>query len=200
MSDDVTVLKLRGKLMYPRVFYPDTMYEHRWTVDLLLDEAGKREAMEQGLRVKMNEKNKDLFDGYDGSFVRIDRPVKDRNGNERERPTVVVYNKGMSGPRDVPSDTGIGNGTDAVVRFIVKKQDNTGKVMSPAEAQKKYGGYGMFLTGVQIVNLVPYERSSDPEMDFVEESGSFEVAETTDEGAFDWKEGDTPFDSAQTAS
>ena len=70
MSDDIQILKIRGKLMYPKLFHPDTRFEDRWTTDVLLDEAGKLEAKAEGLRIKMNEKYADKFEGFDGSFLR----------------------------------------------------------------------------------------------------------------------------------
>jgi hypothetical protein len=185
-KDDVTILKMRGLMMYPKLFHPDTMYEDKWTLDLLLDEDSKKKAEEQNLRVKHKDNYADQFDGYDGHFLRIERKVKNYNGEERDRPIV----KDPTGSKDVPTDTGIGNGTEANVRFMVLTRDNTGKTMSPATAQKKYGGYGMFLTGVQIIELVPYERKTDPETDFVDESDGKE---------FDWAKGDEPFDDLTAA-
>lgn len=204
MSDDILIVKITGKLMYPKLFHPDTRYEDKWTTDVLLDEAGKKKAQEEGLRVKVNDKWKDEFKGYDGSFIRAERPcnqvkretLEDGSIRElkvpRERPTVKDINA-----RDVPSSVGIGNGTDAVVRFIVKTRNKNGKVMTPAEAQKEYGGYGMFLTGVQVLNLVPYERTTDPDTDFVKEEGSFSVddIDTGDgDGGHEVAKTDDPFD------
>ena len=185
MADDLNVMKLKGKLMYAKLFQPDTRFDPKWTADVLLDAQGLEEAQKANLRVKKNDKWGDLFDGYDGSYVRVERPTTNFAGEERDPPVVKDAKV-----RDVPSSTGVGNGTDAYVRFLVKTQDNRGNQMSPAEAHKKYGGYGMFLTGVQIVNLVPYERSSDPDTDFVEEDGDFDIGGN---GGFE-AVGDAPFD------
>ncbi len=190
MSEDLQILKIKGKLMWPKLFKPDTYFEPRWTVDLLLNEEGKKKAKEETLRVKVNDKYKGLFDGYDGSFIRIERPVTDRKGEERDPP--VVKDAKL---RDVPSTVGIGNGTDAIARFFVKTRNKQGKIMSPAEAMKSNDGYGMFLTGVQIINLVPYENTSDPETDFIEEDGSFS---TGGDGGFDFEKGDEPFDKSDS--
>jgi hypothetical protein len=186
MTDEIQIMKLKGKMMYPKLFHPDTRYEPKWTVDLLLDAAGKKQAAAESLRVKKNDNYKDKFDGYDGSYIRVERPVKNRDGVDRDPPVVKDAKV-----RDVPSSTGIGNGTDAIVRFMVKTKDNKGKEMTPAEVMKLHGGYGMFLTGVQITNLVPYERGSDPDKDFVEEEGTFDVQ---GDGGFDFEKGDMPFD------
>lgn len=183
---DLTILKFKGKLMWPKFFHPDTSYEHKWTTDLLLDESELKRAKSEGLRVKHNEKYEGQFEGYDGHFIRADRPVKGRDGVEREPP--IVKDGSL---RDVPSDVAIGNGTDAIVRFIVKTTGKDGKEMSPAEAMKLYKGYGMFLTGSQIINLVEYNRDSDPDVDFVKEEGSYSIDDT---GGFDFEKGDEPFD------
>lgn len=207
MSDNNTtteVLKMRGLLMYPRIFQPDNFYEEKWTLDLLLDKEGLKKAKEHGLRVHKTRTPKEgdpydpyagLFEGYDGSYLRIDRPTKSVNGDKRERPMV----KDVTGRADVDEDTLIGNGTEANVLFIVKKRDKNGSEMSAAEAMKKYNGYGMFLTGVQIINLIPFERDGDPETSFIEEEGSFKAEQEKAEG-FDFEKGDDlPFEDITAA-
>lgn len=196
-DSNFTVLKMEGLLIYPKVFQPDTMFDEKWTTDLLLDADGVKEAKENNLRVKHKEKYADLFDGYDGSFLKIEKPTRKRDGSENDRPIV----KAANGRTDVPVDTSIGNGTRAKVRFTLKTKDMYGKELSPAEVMKKWGGYGMYLTGVQILDLVEYERTVDPETDFVEEDGSFEIDQNSvDNQVFDFDEGDSPFaDESKTA-
>jgi hypothetical protein len=188
-ENEMQILILKGKLMYPKLFQPDTEYEHRWTVDLLLDAEGIKKANENALRIKKNPKYADQFPGYDGSYLRIDRSVLDKAKGENRDPPTVVDPK----TRPVKSTTRVGSGTDARVRFMVKKKDNKGKFLSPSEALSKHGGYGMFLLGVMILNLVEYAgRNSDPDVDFVETNeGSFSV---DDAGGFDFDKGDSPFD------
>lgn len=186
------VVKLKGKLMWPKLHQPDTKYTPRWTVDLLLDAEGLAEAKTQGLRIKKNNKAgearyADTYEGYDGSFLRIEKPCKTADGKELDPP--AVKNKKL---QDITSDTIIGNGTDAYVRFSKKTKNMEGKEMSPAEAMKAYGGYGMFLLGVQVLDLVEYKGAADPDKDFVVEAS---------EGDFDWDNGDeNPFDEIQEAS
>lgn len=188
-KDDTKILKLKGKLMWAKLFQPDTAYEHKWVTDLLLDAEGLKIAQENSLRVKTRDSYKDQFEGFDGSYIQLTRPLKKRSGEENDPPLVKD-----SKTRDVPSSVGIGNGTDAYARFMVKTRDMSGQVMTPAVAMKKHGGYGTMLLGVQIINLVPYERSGDPDVDFVsDDSGSFEVG--NDSGGFDFEKGDeVPFD------
>lgn len=180
------IKKLKGKLMWPKLHQPDTTFDHKWTLDLLLDSDGLKEAKKEGLRIKTRDAYKDQFEGFDGSFLRIERPIKTAAGEDRDPPIVKD-----SKVKTISDEVIIGNGSDAYVRFMVKTRDATGNEMSPAEAQKKYGGYGMFLMGVQVLNLVEYERSSDPDRDFVEEDGF----SSQDSSGFNYEEGDEiPFD------
>jgi hypothetical protein len=186
--DDFTFLKFKGKLMWPKLFHTDTKFKKKWTTDLLLDENELKRAKEENLRVKFNKKYVDQFDGYDGHYIRLDREETTAKGEKRQPP--VVKDKNI---RDVPPDISIGNGTDAIVRFMLKTMDEDGNVMSPAVAQKKYKGYGGLLTGVQIINLVEFERSSDPDTDFVQEEGSYSAHASSD-GGFEIAKGEDPFD------
>jgi hypothetical protein len=174
MSEAPTTLKIKGLLMWPKIFQPDTKFDDKWTLDLLLDKEGLATAKEHGLRISKKRKDgtvpyADQFDGYDGSYLRIQKNCKDRNGKPMDPPKV----KDVTGKVDVDPDTGIGNGTKANVLFMIKRRDMNGSEMSLAEAMKKYNGYGMLLLGVQIIDLVEYEGESD----FVEEEGSFKAEE-----------------------
>lgn len=187
---DTTILKIKGKLMWPKLFTPDTKFTEKWTTDILLNAEGIKIAKENSLKVKNDRDNyKGLFDGYDGSYIKADRPTKKRDGTAVERPAVKDKET-----RDVPSTVGIGNGTDAYVRVMVKTQDMSGAFMAPAQAMKKQGGYNTMLLGTQILNLVPYESKGNPDVDFVsEDSASFEYG--SESGGFDFEKGDDmPFD------
>lgn len=186
-----TILKIKGKLMYPKFSRPDPSFNNpRWTTDLLLDKEGLKIAKEHDLRIKKTRVNKQtgdaetpyggMFDGYDGSYLRIEKSTHKANGEAVDPPTVKDAKL-----RDIPSNIQIGNGSEANVRFLVRNSD--------PEAIKKYGGYGMYLLGAQILDLVEYEYSTDPEVDFIEEDSGFEIAEGTT-GDFDWDKGDSPFD------
>lgn len=182
MSDEPTIVVLAGKAMYAKLVYPDTKYDPRWTVDLLLDKTNLDMAKDSDIRVKHNPKFEGLYEGYDGHFVRVERPCANvKRGIEYDPPTVVD-----SKTNPVPSEIQLGNGSDVRVRAIVKN--------SISDADKvKYKGYGLFMTGVQVLNLIPFERMGDPTKDFVDEgiSGGFEApfpsasAANGSEGAFD---------------
>lgn len=197
-ESNIKTATIKGKLMYAKLFNPDTKYEPKWTTDLLLDAEGLKEAEKLALRVqkeRFNKKTKsttipyeNLFPGYDGSYLRIERTVTDKKKKvDRARPVV----KDSSGSKDVPSTTSIGNGTDARVKFMIKTQNVDGKELSPSEVMAEHGGYGMFLLGAKLLNIVPYERKEgaggnyNPDDDFTKD-------ESTD-GGFQVK-GDTAFD------
>lgn len=197
-KSETKIVTLKGKLMYPKLFNPDTKYEPKWTVDLLLDAEGLKEANELALRVqkvRVNKKTKETsipyenaFPGYDGSYLRIERPVLDkRKKADRTRPVV----KDSSGSKDVPSTTSVGNGTDARVKFLIKTQNGDGKELSPSEALSENGGYGMFLIGAKLLNIVPYERKDgaggnyNPDDDFTKDESSDGGFKVTGNSAFD---------------
>jgi hypothetical protein len=169
-------VKLKGKAMYAKVHQLDTKFEPKWTLDLLLDAESLKMAQEMNLRVK-NDRDiyKNQFKGYeDGWYIRIDRPLKDRDGDTNDPPKVID-----SKLRDVPSHVQIGNGSEVNVQFFIKNGN-------PA-ALKKWGGYGAYLLGVQILKLEEFRRSN-PDTDFVEEdgdgaAGSFSTSEFTDDDA-----------------
>ena len=179
MSDDFTPIKLKGKLMWTHLFVPDKEY-NKYSATLLLDATSEKRAREENLRVKFKEEWKDMFEGYSGHFITPEKPVMNKAGNINQPPEVKDAKL-----RPVSPLTGIGHGTDAYVKFSKKTKDLNGKVMSPAEVMKKHGGYGCYLYGVQITNLVEYARSGNPDVDFVIEDG---------DSGFDFEKGDDPFD------
>jgi len=162
MSDEPTIIILTGKAMYAKLVYPDTKYEPRWTVDLLLKGEDLEMAKKNEARVKHNPKYEGLFDGFDGHYVNIAKPCSKADGEEHDPPEVVDK---FTNP--VPSDDQVGNGSDIRVRALVKDKISD-------DIKKKYNGYGLFMTKVQVLNMIPYERMGDPSKDFVvEEEGTY---------------------------
>jgi len=170
--------------MYPKIQAGnyDTKYKDTWTIDLLLDKEGLKVAKAEKLRIKKSSikdgeavtKYAGLFDGYDGSYLRLQRSVVDANGDNREPPKLID-----SKLNPIPPSVKIGNGSEVKVQFIVKDDD--------AETIKKFGGKGTFLLGVQVLKLVAYEgRAGDPEKDFVEEDGESLVSSSD----FSFEQGD----------
>ena len=189
--------------MWPKLFKPETTFEDRWVTDLLLDTEGLKNAKAKGLRIKKRDDYGTQFDGYDGSYLNLTRNVANKTKGGDNTPPVVLDAKLSK----ISQEIDIGNGTDARVRAMVKTRNMSGQEMSPAEAMKEYKGYGLFLTDVMIINLIPYERSDDPENDFVPVEGGFEAAAGTDAGivddSMDWAKptggDDSPFDEQKVA-
>ena len=176
MSNEPNILKFKGVFMYPKLFRPDTTYEHKWCVDLLLDEEHKKIAEENNLRVYKTRYPKGkpsydpyvgLYDGYDGSYIRLERKTKNYKEEDVEPP--VVKDAQL---RDIPSSINIGNGTIGYGRFIVKDGN--------PEHLKEYGGYGCYLLGAQILKLEEYESNGDGSGFDAEDDGF-----TVDTGGFD---------------
>lgn len=197
MSEDnsqATVLILKGIAMWPRVFQPDTSFNSsKWSLDLLLDAEGIEVAKKHNLRIKKTSVNKqtgeavtkyaDLYDGYDGSYINITRNTHNYQGEPVE-PPVVKDGK----LRDIPSSVRVGNGSVMKTRFLVKNRNQ--------DHIKEYGGFGCYLLGVQVLELVEYEGGQDEggENDFVAEENAF-VMNSTSDGGFDFESGDDiPFE------
>lgn len=193
-KNESTVLKMKGKMMWPKLFTPDNAFNStKWTLDLLLDKEGLKVAKENQLKVRKVQFNKktqetstpysDMFDGFDGSYLRITRPTHKASGEAVDPPIVKD-----SSLRDFPSNVGIGNGSEAYVRFLVKNRDPS--------VLEEHGGYTGYLLGVQILDLVEYEgsSSSDPDSDFISEDEGFKFEDKENDGGFNWEKGDSPFD------
>jgi hypothetical protein len=178
-KNDNTSITLTGALYYPKLVIPDTKFEAKWYVDLFLKGENLEKAKKNALRVKTHKLGKDAVEGYDGEYVRIERKVRNYKGEESQRPPVK-----NSTLQEVPLDIVkvLGNGTIAKVKFLKATKRKGGATMSPAEAMSEYGGYGMYLQGVQILDLVVYRREGDPENDFVVEPSGyrFEDGENVD--------------------
>jgi len=184
---DNNIVILKGIAMYPKVFNPDAGYQGKnpkWVVDILLDadELAKAKALDIRVKTKYQKGAKkgemiydpsDLPKGYDGSFVRFERPTHNRDGDPYDPPKVVDAKR-----NPVSAKTNIGNGTVMKARAFIKNQN--------PNAVEEYGGYGVFLLGVQIIELVTFEREDGEFDDFDEEDGF--VAPNA--SGFDFEKGD----------
>lgn len=166
-------ITITGKAGWNYLFNPDPKF-NKYRLDLLLDKEGIAQAKKLNLRIKTYDGYKDLFDGFDGSYIRAE------TDGETKNPPRIYDAKA----KKLKESVGVGHGSDVILKAGVKTYDFTSKKqLSPAEAQKKWGGYGLFLNAVQITNLIKYEGNSD----FVPTDGSFSSEET---GEFSFDEGD----------
>jgi len=151
-------MKLQGKSMWACVQSPNTKFEPVYCIDLVIDAAQAKEVRKQGLKVKKND------DGE--SFVKLKRKLFKQDGTENSKPKVVDASK-------APFTNLIGNGSIVNVFYNLYE-------WGPG----KYGsGIGADLTGIQIIDLVPYGGG---EPDFEEVDGFVasrpkEVKETEEE-------------------
>lgn len=178
-EQDNLILKLKGRLMWPKIFKPDSFKPKgsttpvvRWTTDLLLDGESLAKAQEEQLRIRKIDKNgkamyEGLYEGYDGSYLRLERGVTSRAGKEMDPPKVID-----AALRPVNPNILIGNGSVAAVRFLVQNGDPS--------VIEEFGGYKGYLLGVQILELVEFDREIDPEKDFVEEGSGIEDNDEND--------------------
>ncbi len=184
---------LSGKGLYTRLFQPDShpQWGSKWGTTLLLDNAETERAKDAQLQVKYKAEYGGKFPGFEGNFIRINRPTvksKFAGGGPNEAPEVIDVHS-------VPLDpyTLIGDGSDLKVKFIVKS--------GTAESIKKYGGKSTWLIKVQVTNLVkgsPAVGSYFPDADFMEDSSEWGSSIASPKGSPE--AASSPFDSKATAT
>lgn len=173
MAEKSTIVAIKGKAMYAKVVRPDTKYAPKWVVDILLDAEGIELAKKHKIRTRKSSINKktqqvrtpyeNLYEGYDGTYIRTERFTHKQDGTPIDPPFVVDSKK-----RNVPSSVQIGNGSDVKVQVLVKNRN--------LEALEEYGGFGTLFLGIMIINLVPYDGAGADD-GFEEEVGGFEISD-----------------------
>ena len=128
---------LNGKAYWASISNPNTTFEPVWSIDLAVDSANKKRAIESGLAVK----NKD---DERGDFITFKRKVTSKNGNANNPPSLKDSEK-----RDIKG-TLVGNGSDVNVLFKTYEWNYAGK-----------NGIGADLQAVQVINLVEYSEGED---------------------------------------
>ncbi len=173
-------IQIKGKIGYHDIFVPGQMFG-KYRVDVLLDAEGVAAAKKANLRVKVLENYKNLYEGFDGSYIRAEAAPKSAAGKDNNPPRIYDAKA-----KRLEKQIGVGYGSDVLLKATLKTMDFLSKKeLSPAEAMKKWGGYGLLFNALQILNLVEYTGNQD----FVpSEEGSFSVSNT--EGGFNFDEGD----------
>jgi hypothetical protein len=101
--------------------HPDTKYEHRWKVDVVLDEAWKENLQKAGFNI---------YQDGDGDWIlRVIKKVKTRAGKTQAPPTVVAKD---GTPVTVP----VGNGSVCDTRVYAKYNTVAGKTFLNAYLNK----------------------------------------------------------------
>jgi len=144
--------KFKGKAMWAAVQTPNTKFDPRWCVDLIVEGDEITRAKKIGLKV--HEKNGD-------SILKFTRKVQRKDGTENRQPIVVDASTN-------PTDAMIGNGSvvNVQVRPFTYKNRQTGESMTSAD-----------LHAIQILELVEFGEgvSFDIEDGFVDELKSSKV-------------------------
>ena len=128
---------LSGKAYWASIANQNSTFEPVWSIDLALDEANKKKAIDSGLAVK----NKD---DERGDFVTLKRKVTSKNGSQNNPPSLKDSQK-----RDIKG-TLIGNGSDVNVLYKTYEWSYAGK-----------SGVGADLQAVQVINLIEYAEGED---------------------------------------
>ena len=121
--------------------HPDTKYEHRWKVDIVLDEAWKNNLQKAGFNV---------YQDGDGDWIlRVIKKVKTRAGKTQSPPTLISE-------EGEPVTTAIGNGSICDIRVYAKYNTVAGKTFLNA-----------YLNKVTVKEHLVYEGGSE-DIDFDE--------------------------------
>ena len=140
---------IEGTAMWASIKSPNTKYEPKYTIDLVVDNKTAQDLDKQGFSVK--------FDKPEGPTINIKRKVNGPSGMIRKAPKLIDKNK-------QEMDCAVGNGSK------VRVQAN------PWEVEMNGNNYkGLELQAVQVVELVQYSAGDGDELDVILEEA--EVSE-----------------------
>jgi len=143
---------VKGKAMWASITQPNTTYEPKWSVNLVVDNDTAEKFSGNGYTVK----NKAVsWSDEELPTIVIQRKVTAPWG-EREAPELVGTERDTKG-QWLPMNVKVGNGSDVSVKY------------KEWETKKNGVAYkGLELVKVQVTNLIPYE--SDEDFDASEET------------------------------
>ncbi len=123
-----------GVAYWASITTPNTRFEPKYTIDLVVDNDTAQKLKTEGFSVK--------FDKEEGPTITMKRLVNGPNGMVRKAPKLLDKNKNEL-------DCQVGNGSKVRVQF------------NEYEGENKYGPYaGLDLQAIQVLDLVEY-RSED---------------------------------------
>ncbi len=128
--------ELTGKCKWAHVQHPNTTYDAKWSIDLMVDNPQMQALLEsKGFNIKENKEGE--------KFLHIKRNVISRKGKENDAPVVLDKN-------GEPTTSLIGNGSTVTVGF------------DGFDWSSSFGsGVTAYLNTVKIVDLVPYKEAID---------------------------------------
>jgi hypothetical protein len=132
---------LEGIANWASITTPNTRFEHKYCIDVVLDDATAQELRSQGYNIK---------DKDDGPTITISRKVNGPNGMVRKPPTLMDAQKQTL-------DCLVGNGSK------VKVQARPWEITRNGQDFK-----GLELQAVQVIDLVRYSAGDGDEFDVIE--------------------------------
>tara|TARA_R100000008_G_C3563913_1_gene157943 strand:+ start:442 stop:873 length:432 start_codon:yes stop_codon:yes gene_type:complete len=132
---------LEGIANWASITTPNTRFEHKYCIDVVLDDATAQELRSQGYNIK---------DKDDGPTITVSRKVNGPNGMVRKPPTLMDAQKQTL-------DCLVGNGSK------VKVQARPWEITRNGQDFK-----GLELQAVQVIDLVSYSAGDGDEFDVIE--------------------------------
>jgi hypothetical protein len=132
---------LEGIANWASITTPNTRFEHKYCIDVVLDDATAQDLRSQGYNIK---------DKDDGPTITISRKVNGPNGMVRKPPTLMDAQKQTL-------DCLVGNGSK------VKVQARPWEITRNGQDFK-----GLELQAVQVIDLVRYSAGDGDEFDVIE--------------------------------
>ena len=124
------------KCKWANLITPDTRYEHKWKIDLILTKKLAESLKSVGFNVKTDK------DG--DQYLRVVKKTRTKSGTPMEAPRVVALDG------STPVTERIGNGSVVNIKIYAKYIEVSGQTHLPA-----------YINAVQVVELEPYTGGSD---------------------------------------
>lgn len=143
-GDEFTLTNVKCK--WAALITPDTRYEHKWKIDVILTKKLSESLKSVGFNVRTDKDGDEI--------LRVIKKTRTKGGSPMEAPRVV----GLDGI--TPFAERIGNGSTVNIKIYAKYIEVSGQTHLPA-----------YINAVQVVDLVPYKGGSDFD-DLTGEGGS----------------------------
>tara|TARA_R110002020_G_scaffold198231_2_gene399476 strand:- start:11115 stop:11546 length:432 start_codon:yes stop_codon:yes gene_type:complete len=134
---------LEGIAYWASITTPNTRFEPKYTIDVVLDSTTAQELSDKGLNVK--------FDKEEGPTITVSRKVNGPNGMIRKAPSLMDRNKNQL-------DCLVGNGSKVKVQAKPWEMTRNGQDFK-----------GLELQAVQVIDLVQYSSGDGDEFDILED-------------------------------
>ena len=132
-----------GTAMWANITTPNTRFEPKYSIDLVVDNDTAQSLKQEGFNVK--------FDKEEGPTITIKRNVSGPNGMVRKAPKLLDKNKNEM-------DCLVGNGSKVKVQARPWEMSRNGKDFK-----------GLELQAVQVIDLVQYSSGDGDEFDTIME-------------------------------